>query len=153
MLYNGWTHDHYVNNVFLFAPSGLIIPCTLNCPGAMHDSQICDFGGVYDRQEEYFERCGGRGEVDSAFCRGDFPYLIKSSQDESFSNGPKEVVMLRQSKVLRKAAEWVMRVFQGSFPRMRDRFIYDDNWERKAVLWTIVFLFNICSLLVLINHI
>ena len=27
MFYNGWTHDHYVSNVFVFAPSGVVIAC------------------------------------------------------------------------------------------------------------------------------
>ena len=42
MFYNGWTHDHYVGNVFVFAPSGVIIACVLNAPGSMHDSVIAD---------------------------------------------------------------------------------------------------------------
>jgi hypothetical protein len=28
--YNGWTHDHYVSNVFVFCPSGVIIACSIN---------------------------------------------------------------------------------------------------------------------------
>jgi hypothetical protein len=31
--YNGWMHDHYVSNVFVFAPSGLIVCCSINAPG------------------------------------------------------------------------------------------------------------------------
>ncbi len=30
--YNGWTHDHYVSNVMVFAPNGRIIACALNAP-------------------------------------------------------------------------------------------------------------------------
>ena len=37
MFYNRWTHDHYVSNVFVFAPSGVVIACAINAPGAMHD--------------------------------------------------------------------------------------------------------------------
>lgn len=33
MFYNGWTHDHYVGNVFVFAPNGCIIACAVNAPG------------------------------------------------------------------------------------------------------------------------
>lgn len=44
MFYNGWTHDHYVGNVFVFAPNGVIICCA---PGAMHDSTIAEWGKVY----------------------------------------------------------------------------------------------------------
>lgn len=46
MFFNGWTHDHYVGNVFVFAPSGVIVMCALNAPGAMHDSQIAEWGGT-----------------------------------------------------------------------------------------------------------
>lgn len=41
--YNEWTHDHYVSNVIVLAPSGLVIACTLNPPSSMHDSQIWDW--------------------------------------------------------------------------------------------------------------
>jgi len=36
--YNGWQHDHYVSNIFVFVPNGLIIACAINNPGCMHDS-------------------------------------------------------------------------------------------------------------------
>lgn len=32
MFHNGWKHDHYVGNVFLFAPNGTIIACAVNAP-------------------------------------------------------------------------------------------------------------------------
>lgn len=51
LLYFGWTHDHYVGNVFVFAPSGLIIACALNAPGSMHDSVIADWSGIYMKLE------------------------------------------------------------------------------------------------------
>lgn len=47
--YSVWMKDQYVGNVLVFAPSGLIIVWSVNCPGAMHDSQICDFGVLCDR--------------------------------------------------------------------------------------------------------
>ena len=36
--YNGWTHDHYVSNVFYFVPDGTMRFMCINCPGTMHDS-------------------------------------------------------------------------------------------------------------------
>lgn len=47
MFYNGCTHDHYVVNVFVSSPNGVIIGCTTNTTGAMHCSQICDWSGLY----------------------------------------------------------------------------------------------------------
>lgn len=48
MFYNGWTHDHYVGNLFVFAPSGIVIACAYNAPGSMHDSTIADWGRIYE---------------------------------------------------------------------------------------------------------
>jgi len=46
MFYNGWKHDHYVGNAFVFAPNGCIIACAINAPASMHDSAIADWGNV-----------------------------------------------------------------------------------------------------------
>lgn len=51
MFYNGWTHDHYVGNVFVFAPNGCIIACATNAPGAMHDSTIAEWGNIHSKLE------------------------------------------------------------------------------------------------------
>ena len=40
---NGWQHDHYVSNIFAFAPSGLIVCGSINAPGCMHDSSVADY--------------------------------------------------------------------------------------------------------------
>ena len=44
--YNGWKHDHFVTNIFAFAPNGSIIACTLNAPGTWHDSTLAHWGFV-----------------------------------------------------------------------------------------------------------
>lgn len=40
MDYNGYGHDKYCNNVFLFAPTGKILYACINFPGSWHDSQV-----------------------------------------------------------------------------------------------------------------
>lgn len=42
IFYNVSTHDHYIGNVFVFAPSGVIIACTVNAPVNMYDSCIAE---------------------------------------------------------------------------------------------------------------
>ncbi len=42
--FNGWTHDHYVSNLFLFAPDGLIRGAYVNAPGVLHDSTLENWG-------------------------------------------------------------------------------------------------------------
>jgi hypothetical protein len=36
--YNGWMHNHYAANLFLFNPDGHICAAYLNSSGATHDS-------------------------------------------------------------------------------------------------------------------
>ncbi|KAE8966495.1 hypothetical protein PF010_g28358 [Phytophthora fragariae] len=116
MFYNGWTHDHYVSNVFVFSPQGLIIARTLNAPGCMHDSQIAEWGSVYAKLEEVFRATGGQVVVDSAFSETTYGFLLKSGQDVVLPTAiGKQVTSLRQS------TEWGMRALQASFPRLKGR--------------------------------
>jgi DDE superfamily endonuclease len=66
--YNGWTHGHYISNVFFFAPDGTIIGSCVNCPGSFHDSMVFTIGGLYNVLENIYQHCGGKCVVDSAFC-------------------------------------------------------------------------------------
>ena len=47
--YNGWKHNHFVTNIFAFAPNGSIIACTLNAPGTWHDSTLAHWGSMYSK--------------------------------------------------------------------------------------------------------
>ena len=49
MFYNGWTHNHYVSNVFVFAPNGVVIACAVNALGVMHNSTVAEWGHVYKK--------------------------------------------------------------------------------------------------------
>ena len=39
----------------------------------------------------------------------------------------------QQAMSCRQAAEWGMRGLQGSFPRLKDRIIYEENGERAII--------------------
>lgn len=45
-----------------------------------------------------------------------------------------------------------IRVIQGSFPRLKDRMLYEERGERKLILPSIVRLFNLRARLVGINQ-
>ena len=64
-----------------------------------------------------------------------------------------ETVEIRQETLFRQASEWGMRGFQGSFPRLKDRFIYEERGERKLMLWATVLMFNLRTRLVGLNQI
>lgn len=154
MFYNGWTHDHYVGNVFVFAPNGRIIMCAVNAPGAFHDSTIAEWGGIYEKLGKVYEETEGKCVVDSAFCREFHPFVIKSAQDHlGVGQNATEIMRLRQATSLRQASEWGMRGFQGTFPRLLDRMVYEETGERKLILLTIVLLYNYRAAVVGINQI
>jgi hypothetical protein len=81
--YNGWLHGHFVGCVYVFAPSGLIVACTLNAPGSWHDSVIAENGGLYDTLRGVHNNTGGKAVVDSAFSLKQCPFLIKSGKKAS----------------------------------------------------------------------
>jgi DDE superfamily endonuclease len=142
--YNGWTHDHYITNLFGFAPDGMIIFAVLDAPGSIHDSVLADWGKIYDKLQAVFARLKLRCIMDSAFCSRTYPFILKSAQDHGITSArtPRELRRLRDATSMRQAAEWGMRALQGSFPRLKDRFRYEENGERREVLECIVLLFN-----------
>jgi hypothetical protein len=54
---------------------------------------------------------------------------------------------------MRQAAEWGMRSIQSLFPRLNDRFIYEEGGKQQIVLKMIVLLYDLRSRLVRINQI
>ena len=139
--------------MFVFSPAGLIIVCALNAPVSMHDLTVSEWGGLYEKLENGYNLHSGRCVVDSAFSRGHYPFLITSAQDETRPESAEELIQIRQAAAARQASEWGMRAFQGTFPRMKDRFVYEENGEQRLVLLCTVHLFNLRTRLVGINQI
>eukprot|EP00957_Ditylum_brightwellii_P130236 9934955-Ditylum_brightwellii.AAC.1 len=57
--YNGWRHDHYVTNVFMFTPDGIIRLMVINLPGDTHDSTAAHDGFFYNKLEDFSKKYGG----------------------------------------------------------------------------------------------
>ena len=79
--YNGWKHNHYVTNIFAFAPNGSIIACTLNAPGTWHDSTPAHWGSMYSKLQKCWEDHHGKVLMDSAFASNMYEFIIQSSQN------------------------------------------------------------------------
>lgn len=47
IMYNGWKNDHYLSDVFIFAPCEVAIAWMINAPGVMNDSTIAEGGNLY----------------------------------------------------------------------------------------------------------
>jgi hypothetical protein len=149
--YNGWTHDHYITNVLGFAPDGTIPICCINVPGCIHDSTVAEWGGIYDKLEVIYERTGGRVTVDSAFSKKRCDFLIKSSQE--LPGTANEILINEDATSMRQSAEWGMRAFQSSFPRIKDRLSYEEAGERKLILRCLILIYNYRANKVGINQI
>ena len=76
--YNGGTSNHYVSNLFPFAPDGTICVCVLDAPGSLHDSTVADFSGLYTLLTDVYDSNGGKVIMDSAFARVEYDFILKS---------------------------------------------------------------------------
>jgi len=150
--YNGWTHDHYVSSVLCFCPDGTIPIAYINVPGSVHDSQIADYGNIYDKLECVYERDGAQCTVDSAFGNVTREYLIKSSQDLIHIHDHYKRNEARDATSMRQSAEWGMRAFQSSMPRMKDRMKFEERGERKVTLTMMILIYNLRARMVGINQ-
>lgn len=84
--------------MFEFFPSGVILACALNAPGSMSESQIEEWGAVYEKQAKLYEKTGGCCDLDSAISKGENPFICKSTEDNlSVSENSEEMVTKRQA--------------------------------------------------------
>lgn len=125
IFYYWFTHDHYVGNVFVFAPNNKIVACAINAPGSMNESMIAKCGGVYETLQKKFDLCRGQVVLCSAFAKVKYIFLIRSAMDEKNADRPDEVLKIRQETCMRQASKWGMSAFKGTFQRMKDRFAYE----------------------------
>ena len=155
MFYNGWTHDHYVSNLFLFSPDGKIRACYINAPGTFHDSTMANMSMVYTLVDDIYLRIGSKIVVDSAFASDGRPSLYKSHQNnfDQRGNQRQNPLLHRQATSVRQLSEWGMRGLQGLFPRLKDRLQYEERGERRIILEMVVLLFNFRTSTVGLNQI
>ena len=142
-----------MTNLFLFFPDGSIGAMCLNGPGVLHDSTMAIFGEVYDRCKHFYTRFDVRGVVDSAFTTKNADYFIKSAQTPPENGDAEEMLIFQEATSVRQMSEWGMRAFQGSWPRLKDRMLYEERGERSIILQVIARLHNLRANLVGINQI
>ena len=118
--YNGWTHYHYVANLFLFTPDGCICAAYVNSPGTTHDSTMASMSKIYHKIDDMYDLMDGMAKVvvDSAFASEVRDSLIKSYKTNQCRHGElrQDQRVNNEATAIRQMAEWRMRAFQGSFP-------------------------------------
>jgi hypothetical protein len=98
IFFNGWTHDHYVSNLFLLSPDGKIRACYINAPGTMHDSLMASQGGIYSKIDALFAERGAMIDVDSAFSSEVRQSVYKSYQLNVDNQGRVRQKMQRKNR-------------------------------------------------------
>jgi hypothetical protein len=126
-----------------FVPDGTIPAAffNVNVPGCIHDSTLADWGSLYDKLEKVYNETGLKFVIDSAFSSSNVDYLIKSAQDflaadaglVDMADIMANLAVKRAATSMRQSAEWGMRAFQSSFPRIKDTLPYEEQGERRII--------------------
>eukprot|EP00957_Ditylum_brightwellii_P135700 10348719-Ditylum_brightwellii.AAC.1 len=140
--YNGWRHDHYVTNAFMFTPVGMIRLMVINLPGDTHDLTAANYGIIYKKLEGFFKKYSGKCVVDFSFSLLRRSYLLKSSRIDVTSEDAYGMMLNAEATSMKQVAEQGMHRFQGSFPHMKDHLVYKKNGERKRIIQLKVMLYN-----------
>ena len=92
--YNWWIHNHYVTSVFCSCPNGTIPIAFFYVLGSVHDSQVTDLGGIYDKLEKVFETTGGKCCVNLGCA---FPFSVPFFPDPPKREFLEEFPFLQES--------------------------------------------------------
>ncbi len=79
-------------------------------------------------------------------------FLIKPSQELIHIRSYRAQSIARDATSMRQSAEWGMRAFQSSMPRIKDRMKFEERGERKVTLTVMILLFNLRARMVGINQ-
>jgi hypothetical protein len=150
--YNGWKHDHYVTSGMCFCPDGTIPIVFCNFPGAIHDSQVADYGDIHNKLELVYLQDSAKCTVDSAFGNVSREFLIKLSQELIHIEDCVERGIACDATSMRQSAEWGMRAFQSSMPCLKDPMKFSTHGERRVPLTMMILLNNVQARAVGINQ-
>jgi hypothetical protein len=150
--YNGWTHNHYVMSVICFRPDGTIPIVFCNIPGAIHETQVTDYRDIYNKLELVYLQDGAKCTVDSAFRNVSRDFLIKSCQELICIKDSVQRGFARDATSMWQSAEWGMKAFQLSMPRLKDCMKFETGGELRVTLTMMILLYNLQARAVGINQ-
>jgi hypothetical protein len=101
---------------------------------------------IYNQIDDVFYSMEGTAKVvvDSAFAAEDRPSLVNSFSNNVRQDGqPRQPHRLNNyATSVRQMAEWGMQGFQSSFPRLKEKILYEEKGEWKIMLNLMVLLYN-----------
>ena len=108
LLYNGWTSNHDLSNLFAFASDGTIPACVLDAPVSLHDSTVTTIGALYTLLTDAYDCNRGKAVMDSAFARAEYDFIVKSGQGVWFDLGEDAAWQTWQVTSAQQYVEWEM---------------------------------------------
>ncbi len=124
--FNGWTHDHYITNVFVFNENGTTLMPYFDKPQCVHFSQMTEWGYIYAKLEISIG-CSVLLKQDLGTQRKiSWWNLCRTVHFQIRRCIRKKEMMSEWKRQLHQSAEWGMTGFQASFPRMNDCIDYAE---------------------------
>jgi hypothetical protein len=136
-----------------FCLDGMIPTVFCNIPGAVHDSQVANYGDIYNKLElVVYLQDSAKCTVDSAFGNVSREFLIRSSQELIHIEDCVEHGIAHDATSMRQSAEWGMRAFQSSMSHLKDCIKFETRGERRKTLTMMIWLHNLRARAVGINQ-
>lgn len=66
--------------MLVFVLAGKVVATIINAPGSMHNYEISEWEGLYDKSKKIYINAGRNIAVDSAFDKSRYRFLLKSSK-------------------------------------------------------------------------
>ena len=88
-----------------------------------------------------YKKDGGQCTIDSAFGNVNQEFLIKFSQELIHSRSYCAQSIAHNATSMHQSAEWGMRAFQSSMPRIKDRMKFEERSEHKVTLTVMILLY------------
>jgi hypothetical protein len=135
--------------VLCFFPDGTIAIAFINIPGVVHDSQVADYGDIYEKLKFVFDRDGAKCIVNSAFGNVTRDFLIKSSQELiHIEIIRREILRAMQLRCSSRQSGGCKRFN----PHIKDRMKFETRGEWKVTLMMMILLYNLWAQTVGINQ-
>jgi hypothetical protein len=130
-------------SVMCFCLDGTIPIVFCNIPGTIHNSQVADYGDIYNKLELVYLQDRAKCTVDSAFGNVSREFLIKSLHEIIHIKDSMECGIARDATSVRQSAEWGMRAFQLSMPCLKDCMKFETCGEQRVTLTMMILLHNL----------
>ena len=97
--------------------------------------------GLFRKLKKIYDKFNAALTVESALSSATYPFFIKSSK-YSQATSPDDYLLACEATSMIQSKKWGMRCLQGSFPRLKERSIYEECGERALILKLIILVYN-----------